>query len=264
MLPVFATRFAPFAAPMTSVDKQKPFDRLTFQIVNRTLHILIVVFLLLASLASTQEIRTAAEFFDAVSAVYGEVEDYTCRLVITNRDENLEEDRIMDGILAFKGPNRVRIDFEEPVGQVLVSDGERLQVYIPVYNVVLQQDLRRRSEESLALLANEQGLNLLRTNYSIAYLDTPEPVPLEEGSDEQVVKLKLDWRSTNEGYRELILSISEDLRIRRIVGITVTYREVQFDFLDVETNVGIPDARFDYEAPASANLFNNFLFEGEG
>lgn len=212
----------------------------------------------MAITAAAQDIQTATAFFDQVSARYGEIEDYAADVTISS------EERLSYGRLYYQIPNRVRIDFEQPTGQVLVSDGEVLQVYIPRYNVVLQQALRRRSEQALATLASEQGLNLLRANYSIAFLDSPDPVPLDEDSNELVVKLLLNWRSTNEGYRQLILSITPEYVIRRIVGITANYEEITFDFVDIETNRGIPDTRFEYEAPASANLFNDFLFEGEG
>lgn len=218
----------------------------------------VLALLVLTTCVSAQEIQTAVAFFDEVSSRYGAVEDYTADLSITS------EDQISYGKIEYRIPNQIRIDFEEPTGQVLVSDGELLQVYIPQYNVVLQQTLRRRTDQALATMANEQGLKLLRENYSIAYLDTPDRVPLDEDSDEMVVKLRLNWRGSSEGYRQLILSIDDDLLIRRIIGVTANYEEIQFDFANILLNNGIPDTRFDYEAPSSANLFNNFLFEGEG
>lgn len=224
---------------------------------NRFLTVLTVLVCISATTAA-QEFRTAVAFFDAVSDRYGEIEDYGAQLRITTE----EAEQI--GEIWYQIPNRIRIDFIEPEGQVLVSDGEVLQVYIPTFNVVLQQALQRRSDESLAALANEQGLNLLRDNYSIAYLDTPEPVPIDEGSDELVTNLRLNWRSPNEGYRQLVLSIDDDLLIRRIVGVTANYEEITFDFEGIQANIGIPETRFEYEAPSSANLFNNFLFDGDG
>jgi len=210
------------------------------------------------TVVSAQDIQTASGFFDQVSARYGEIEDYTAELTITREEESSY------GALEYMVPNKIRVDFEEPPEQVLVSDGELLQVYIPQYNVVLQQSLRRRTDEAIVTMANEQGLHLLKQNYSIAYLDTPEPVPLEEDSDEMVTKLQLNWRNSNEGYRQLIISIDQDLLIRRIIGVTANYEEIQFDFANVQINQGIPERRFDYEAPSSANNFENFLFEGEG
>jgi outer membrane lipoprotein-sorting protein len=78
-----------------------------------------------------------------------------------------------------------------------------------------------------------------------------------------VTKLQLDWRSTTEGFRKLIISVTETFLIRRIVGTTANYEEIQFDFEDIRLNQNLPEARFDYEAPASANMFPNFLFEQE-
>jgi outer membrane lipoprotein-sorting protein len=222
----------------------------------------ILIYLLLLHIPvgflAAQDIQTAVSFFDELSARYGEVEDYQANLRITREESE------STGTIEYRIPNQVRVDFEEPAGQVLVSDGELLQVYIPEHNVVLEQSLRRRSEGAIATLANEQGLNLLRQNYSIAYLDTPEAVPLDEGSDEMVIKLRLNWRNSNEGYRQLIISVDDNMLIRRIIGVTARYEEIQFDFEDVVVNRGIPESRFDYEAPSSANTFDSFLFEREG
>jgi outer membrane lipoprotein-sorting protein len=205
-----------------------------------------------------QDIQTATAFFDSVSDRYGEIDDYVADLTITSEESELF------GTLMYRIPNQLRIDFEEPVGQVLVSDGEMLQVYIPSYNVVLRQELRRRSDTDVAAMANEQGLRLLRENYSIAFLDSPTPVPIDEGSDEMVTKLRLNWRTTDQGFRQLVISISEDLLIRRIVGVNVNYEEIRFDFENLRINEGIPETRFEYDPPSSANDFDNFLFEGEG
>lgn len=204
-----------------------------------------------------QEILTAPDFFDRISERYGEIVDYAAEISIVNNET------ASAGELFYRQPNFIRINFTEPSGQVLVSDGEQLQVYIPRYNVVLQQTLLREGGPGPATMANAEGLELMRRNYSIAYLDSPDPVPLEEGSEEMVTKLRLTWRSTNEGYRQLTLSIGEDLLIRRIVGVTIGFQEVQFDFTNVRLNQNIPVARFDYDPPASANTFEDFLFERE-
>lgn len=217
------------------------------------------LFLILATMpVHSQELLTAPAFFDRVAERYGSIEDYTANIRIRN------EESVSRGVLLFRAPNSIRIDFEEPEDQILVSDGARLQVYIPRYNVVLSQELRRESDETLAAMAGERGLQLLRRNYSIAYLDSPGMVPLEEQSSEMVTKLRLNWRNTGEGYRQLVISIDENNLIRRIVGVTVDYREIQFDFQNIDINVGIPASRFEYRGPASANTFYDFLFEGEG
>lgn len=228
---------------------------------------------LAAPFSFSQEIQTAPEFFATVAERYSSITDYIAEVEMITPEQSLT------GTLYYRRPNLVRIDFTEPEDQVLVSDGDVLKVYIPRYDVVLQQALTGSGGNAVTGLASSDGLRLMRENYSIAYLDSPEPVSLNEepaqaadgevqaeavGEDEMVTKLRLTWRSTREGFRQLILSIDEDRLIRRIVGVTVSYDEVQFDFLDVRVNQNIPAARFDYEAPASANLFSDFLFERDG
>lgn len=224
---------------------------------TRRLLLTITLTVLTASSLFAQEILTAPDFFDRVSERYTEIVDYAADLSIVTEETN------SNGELFYRRPNFIRINFEEPNGQVLVSDGETLQVYIPRYNVVLSQALLREGGTGPATMANAEGLELMRRNYSIAYLDSPDPVPLDEESDVMVTKLRLTWRSTGEGYRQLTLSIGEDLLIRRIVGVTIGFQEVQFDFTNVRLNQNIPVARFDYEPPASANMFEDFLFERE-
>lgn len=223
-------------------------------------HFSLILLGLLAATPSVrgQEILTAVDFFSLVADRYAAIEDYTANVRIVNRGVT------SSGTLFFGRPNRVRIDFTQPEEQVIVSDGEVLQAYIPRFNVVLMQQLRRSGGNAVGALATPEGLQLLRRSYGIAYLQSPEPVPLDDEDPEPVTKLELTWNSTREGYRRLVLSIDESLLIRRIEGVSVTFQEVQFDFADVRLNQGLPDARFEYEAPSSANIFNDFLFDGEG
>lgn len=216
-----------------------------------------LLLLLLPATLFAQDILTAPRFFDSVSERYGEINDYVASIRIQREEED------MTGTLYYREPDLLRIDFATPEEQVLVSDGENLMIYVPRFNVVLQQGLRGRGPGTVASMANREGLSLLRNNYSIAYLDDPDPVRLDEDSRELVTKLRLTWRSTNEGFRQLTLSISDDLLIRRIEGTTVNYEEIQFDFENIRINQNIPPTRFEYDPPASANVYSNFLFDPE-
>jgi len=226
----------------------------------------ILIFFFLPFLCIGQEILTAEKYFDTISEIYGDIEDYQADIVIT------QDETVMTGVLFYKQPNLLRINFEEPEEQVLVVDGEALTIYIPEHSVIMHQPLKKRSSTTITNMASEQGLLLLKRNYSVAYLIGPDPVPLDEPLPEEegeipfpemVIKMKLDWRSTDEGFRQLEISIGENGLIRRINGVTVGYENIQFDLMNILVNQNIPDARFDYESPATANIFENFLFEPE-
>ena len=219
----------------------------------------IFFFLCLLFPVFSQEIVTAERYLETVSERYGSIRDYEAQVLI--RSGSTE----MNGNLSYLDPFFLRIDFTRPTEQVLVFNGELLTVYIPDLRAVLNQVVApaRRSSTPMggASMASAQGLQLLRRGYIPAFLSGPDPVPLDDRDREPVVKLRLTRRLASEGFREIILSISpETLLIRRIEGRTIADVLVRFDFSNVRTNLGIPEQRFVYDSPASANMYNNFLF----
>jgi outer membrane lipoprotein-sorting protein len=203
----------------------------------------------------SQEIVTAERYLDTVSERYGSIRDYEAHIVI--RSGNSE----MIGNVSYLSPSFLRIDFTRPADQVIVFNGELLTVYLPEYRAVLNQSITpSRRPSSGASMASSQGLALLKRNYVPSFVTGPDPVTLE-GTQEQVVKLRLARRNISEGFREIILSITPSTRtIRRIEGRTIADSMVQFDFTNIKTNLGIPEMRFIYDSPASAYMYNNFLF----
>ena len=200
-----------------------------------------------------QEIITADRYLESVSERYGGIRDYEAQVIIRSGSTD------MTGNLSYLSPSFLRIDYTRPANQVLVFNGELLTVYLPDLRAVLNQAVTpaRRTVG----MATAQGLRLLRQGYIPAFVTGPAPVPLEERSQEMVVKLRLTRRLASEGFREIILSINpETLLIRRIEGRTIADALVRFDFTNIRTNLGIPELRFIYDSPASANMYNNFLF----
>jgi outer membrane lipoprotein-sorting protein len=218
---------------------------------------LFIILLQISVSLSGQDILTAERFFNTVSDNYGTIEDYEALITISSGDT------VMEGVCYYKTPNLLRINFVEPKDQRIVVDGENMSLYLPTQNVVLTQKLKKHNEAALATMASSQGLLLMKKGYSIAFLDGPGLVPLDENSETMVRKLNLNWRTTDEGFRQIIISVDENLLIRRMKGITSDYASFQFDFNAIQINQGIPEARFVYDKPPSAYEIDNFLFEPE-
>jgi outer membrane lipoprotein-sorting protein len=217
----------------------------------------LAAFLAAASNLAAQGMQTAADFFSQMQAVYAAASDYEATVRITAGKT------VMKGVLAYKAPNLLRIDFTEPANQVISFNGEELQVYLPEYAAVLVQSAGN-SGAGAASAGTAKGLALLKGNYSISYESSPQALPLEDGSPENVIKLKLEPKGSGEGYRKIILSVNPDSKvIRRMLGTTVAGAQFQFDFDTVKFNQNIPASRFIYDSPASANVYNNFLFKTE-
>ena len=213
--------------------------------------------ILLAAAAAGQEIVTAEQYFASVAERYALIVDYEARISIRTQKTT------MLGTVWYKAPSLLRIDFTQPADQVISFNGETLVVYVPEYRAVLSQSVGS-SGSGGASLATADGLRTMRRNYTVAYESSPNPVPLEEGNPELVVKLLLNRKSVAEGFRTIVLSVNPESRtIRRISGTTVSNESFTFDFSNVRTNLGIPETRFVYDSPASANVYNNFLFKTE-
>lgn len=217
---------------------------------------LMAAMLLVAAAGSdAQDMLTADLFFARVSLKYAAIDDYEGTIAINTGSEK------MIGKLSFKSPSLLRIDFSNPAEQVILFDGARLVVYIPQYRAILQQEAGSTGAGAAAL-ASREGLAMMKRSYTMAWEQSPAPVPLDPGSSEMVMRLVLNRRSASEGFRTLKVSVLADSNlIRRIEGWTLANERIVFDFTGIRTNQNIPNSRFLYDAPASANVYNNFLFQ---
>lgn len=208
-----------------------------------------------AGALSAQEIVTAEKYMERVSGVYSGFRDYEARISIRSGDS------VMSGTVIHRAPYFLRIDFSTPAEQVIVFNGEMLTMYLPAYNAILTQNVSGGGRVSGAGLATGNGLTLLRHNFAASFVTGPAPQPLDGSSGEMAVKIRLTRRYGSEGFREIILSVDPgSLLIRRMQGTTIGGGLVQFDFSNIKTNIGIPELRFTYDTPGTANVYNNFLW----
>lgn len=214
-----------------------------------------IVFLLFSSAVFAQGITTASAYFKTVSEYYATLKDYEA-------DFDIRADkRDMVGKVSYKKPDLLRMDFTSPADQVIVFNGDMLTVYLPEEAAVLQQSVKSEGSGNAANLNTAQGLSLLSRYYVVAYEVGQEPVLLEEGSSERVVKLILSRRNSSEAFRYIKLAINAETKlIRRVEAATSHGETFVFNFTGYKINSDISDQRFIYDPPSSANNYNNFLF----
>lgn len=210
---------------------------------------------LFCSAVFCQQILTAGAFFQSISEFYGTIKDYEAQLSITTGKQE------MKGKVSFKRSNLLRIDFSKPDEQVICFNGDLLTIYLPGSRAILNQTVSSSGSSGGANLATPQGLTLMSRYYSIAYETGQQAVPLDETSSEMVVTLILTRKNISEGFRTIRLSVNPDTKlIRRMEANSVDDGVFVFDFKNYALNQGIPDTRFIYDAPSSANNYNNFLY----
>lgn len=223
----------------------------------KKISIFVCVVLLATAPIFSQTILTASAFFQSVSEYYGTITDYEADVKITAGSTKME------GKVSFKRPNLLRIDFTNPDSQVIVYNGDQLTIYLPGSDAVLTQTSATSGDTATsgANLATPQGLYLMSRYYYISYEVGQSPVPLNDNSDEMVVKLILSRKNASEGFKTIRIAISPDTKlIRQVEALTIANETFIFSFDNYILNQNIPAARFIYDSPSSANKYNNFLF----
>jgi outer membrane lipoprotein-sorting protein len=212
--------------------------------------------LFISTVLFAQNITTASAYFKTISEYYGTIKDYEVDFEI-----KIEKNESR-GKLSFKAPNLIRMDYTNPEEQVICFNGDMLTIYIKEpAEAVLQQQVTPGSAGSATNLSTPQGLSLMSRYYTVAYETGQNAEPLEEGSDEMVVKLILTRKSASEAFRYIKLAINDETKlIRRIEAVTPKGEEFVFNFFDYVLNQNLSEQRFVYDAPSSANNYNNFLF----
>lgn len=210
---------------------------------------------------SQDSILTANAFFTSVSETLGSIQNYEVDMTLSVNSND------MQARVSFKQPNLLRIDFSDPAAQVIVFNGNLLTIYLPGQRAILSQSVQGdNSSASGANLATPQGLALMHRYYSIKYETGQTPVPLDSEvagtpeADELVIKLLLERKNISEGFRTIKLSITpESLLIRRVEAVATNGQRFMFDFSNYVINQSMPNARFIYNTPSSANTYNDFL-----
>ena len=202
-----------------------------------------------------QNITTASAYFKTVSEYYGTIKDYEVDFEIKI------EKKETAGKLSFKAPSLLRMDYTNPEEQVICFNGDVLTIYLPDAPAVLQQQVSPDNTNNTASLTTPQGLSLMSRYYTVAYETGQNAEPLDEESDEMVVKLILTRKSASEAFRYIKIAINDETKlIRRIEAVTTKGEEFVFNFYDYVLNQNLSEQRFVYDAPSSANNYNNFLF----
>ncbi len=201
-----------------------------------------------------QGITTASAYFKTISEYYATLKDYVVDFEIKIDKQETA------GTLSYKSPDLVRLDYSNPEEQVIVFNGDNLTIYLPDASAVLQQQIVSDSS-SAATLGSAQGLSLMSRYYSVAYETGQSAEPLEDGSDEMVIKFILTRKNASEAFRYIKIAVNEGTKlIRRIEAVTPKGETFLFNFYEYQLNQGLSDQRFIYDAPSSANTYNNFLF----
>jgi outer membrane lipoprotein carrier protein len=237
------------------------------------------------NLMPQEELIGAKELLQKISNKFkAEVKDFKADI------KWIQGNNTQKGEIIFKNPQKVKINFNDPAGQVICSNGYDLWVYISTLNTILHQKImdrqriktdtkgktdsgknkngqnKSKNDQSKSeppvnpIFLNPVGYDKFLSEYSVEYDETKDKIAYTDGT--KVYKFKLiRWRSSKSSFNVIFLTVQENGLARQIEGITASYRKIVYQLDNYKVNNNISELLFDYEPPAHATLIDNFISE---
>jgi outer membrane lipoprotein carrier protein len=204
------------------------------------------------------EFTTVSDVVKKVRKKFSDMESYQADFKIVS--EKLGNKAFKNGRITYKANDKMLIEFINPSGQRIVSDGKRMWVYIPSMNVVAEQDLKSDSG-SLFSSATGTGLKRLFAKYHYKFASKNQPEKQSDGSMQYTLFLK--QRESRSGFRTIKLWVSEDFFIKKAVGESSTGKMLEINFSNIKTNLGLSNGMFQFDIPSQARIIKNPLISEE-
>jgi outer membrane lipoprotein carrier protein len=153
----------------------------------------------------------------------------------------------------LKKPGKMRWEYRSPREKLFVSDGRDAWFYVPGDRQVRKTAARKLDDirSPLAFLLGKSKLEKELQGLSLA----PDVNPLAAGD----VVLRGVPQAMADRVSEMLLEITPDHQIARIVIDEVDGSTTEYRFSDPKENIEIPAARFDFTPPAGTEVVEGEL-----
>lgn len=168
--------------------------------------------------------------------------------------------RVLTGQLYYKKPNKVRFAFSQPAGNLMVSDGRILWVYIRRLNAAGKQDLSLKtvneSKRPVFAVTPGPGLSRLFRKYHYRFDGTKQP-RVEDGNT--VFVLDLEQREKIGGFEHMKLFIdSSTFLIHKAIADDGQGKQSVIQLSSIKLNAPLEGTLFQFD-PGTARVVDNPL-----
>ncbi|MFW5808239.1 MAG: outer membrane lipoprotein chaperone LolA [Spirochaetota bacterium] len=223
--------------------------------------LIVIVLAVLAAgsvFAQDFEFVTVSDVVKEVKERFADVESYSASFTI--RSTKGSDSTVQSGTVRSLKPNMLRVDYTSPTSQKVVSNGERMWIYIPSLNVVAEQDLKEDNTTTFST-SSAVGLKRLFRKYHYKFASKDQPKRLEDGKNYYTLDLKQKERRS--GYKTLRLWVNEDYLITRAEGETSSGKTVVIEFSNINLSANLNKSMFTFEVPSNARTIKNPMISEE-
>lgn len=157
-------------------------------------------------------------------------------------------DRTESGTVWLKKPGKMRWEYRSPKEKLFVSNGKDAWFYVPEDRQARKESAKKLEDvrSPLAFLLGKTKLEKELHGLSLA----PDIAPLTSGD----TVLRGVPTALADQISEIVLEISPDNRIVRLIVQGVDGASTDYHFSEQKEDVAIGDSRFDFKAPAGTEV----------
>jgi outer membrane lipoprotein carrier protein len=182
----------------------------------------------------------------ALQQRYQGIADFTADFSQSYRGGVLRTRTVEQGTVSIKKPGRMRWLYVKPEKKELVSDGQKMYLYIPQDRQVMVNDVSSDGTSALFLA----GKGDISRDFAAAFVE-PSPVV-------GTVALKLTPRRRQPDYEYLVVALDPgSLQIRGLVTRDTQGGESTLTFTNLKENQGISDKVFTFRIPRGVDVVNH-------
>ena len=162
-------------------------------------------------------------------------------------------DRVESGTLWLKKPGKMRWEYRSPRDKLFLSDGKDAWFYVPGDKQVRKTPVRKLEDlrSPLGFLLGKTKLEKELQGLSVA----PDVTPLGAGD----VVLRWVPKSLAQRVSQVLLEITTEHWISRIVVEEVDGSVTEYRFSDEKENVAVSDERFQFAVPDGVEVIDGEL-----
>lgn len=208
-----------------------------------------VITLLLSLAAASAQGADVKAIASAVDAHYNHLRTLQAEFTELYRGSGME--RTESGTLWLKKPGKMRWEYRSPKEKLFVSDGKTAWFYVPEDRQARKSSAKKLEDlrSPLAFLLGKTKLEKELRGLSLA----PDIEPLASGD----VVLRGVPKGLEDQISEIVLEVTPDNRIARLIMHEVDGASTEYRFSDQQEDVKIQDARFGFKPPAETEIMEN-------
>ncbi len=199
----------------------------------------ILVVAMVAVTVSAQQITSITEMLSLMDQRYKDVIDYKANFTFTKKKSSYADPDIETGLIRFKYPNKLFVEFISPTKKDIVCNGKFIYVYLHGAGYYGKQEFN----DNLKLYDNsKKTVAYLKNNYSLSFIGSKS---LQDFEGQQVYKLKGYPRRIDAGFYKIEVYVRSDGFIVYQKGHTRDGKIFEYALKNVEINTDISDLLFD-------------------